>query len=216
MADRPANPSLWDEITDGVAAGGDALAGLLSDTWDARMAEAAAAAARDRTRRDGEGLAAYLRRTNPGADAIALGFAGGGIGGVTKLVGRGAFGPQIASSSWREAVERLKAMQGPAAEGGPGMGEIVGHVSHPDIGDIGVPWGVAGTGRSDGWGLAKLLRYHGEVVDDLPNLIAGMKPVGGGTNRIRLESPNHKASVRLTWDGDAKKWLLTAYEHAPP
>ena len=27
-----------------------------------------------------------------------------------------------------------------------------------------------------------------------------------------MESPNHRAAVRLNWDGQAKKWLLTAYQ----
>jgi hypothetical protein len=136
-----------------------------------------------------------------------------------RHVGTGLFGPQIAASAWREAVDALKGMQGKA----PGQGEIVGHVYHPDIGDIGVPWGAAGTGRSDGWGLAKLLQYHPEVVDELPSIIAGMTASAGakqGATRVRLESPTHNASVSLNWLGKAKKWLLTAYERgggsAPP
>ena len=91
-------------------------------------------------------------------------------------------------------------------------GEVPGVLRHPEIGEISLPWGKAGTSVSDGAGLAKLLKWHPEVVDDLPNLIEGMAIQSRTTNRVRLEAPDHMAVVRLEYDGEAKSWLLTAYE----
>ena len=91
-------------------------------------------------------------------------------------------------------------------------GEAIGALHHPDLGDIDLVWGEAGTGASDGYGLAKLLKWHPEVVDGLQEILSSMKVASRSENRIRLESADHAASVRLSWDGQAKHWLLTAYE----
>jgi len=91
-------------------------------------------------------------------------------------------------------------------------GEAVGALHHPDIGDIDLVWGKEGTGASDGYGLAKLLKFHPEVVKDLQNIVSGMNVVTEGKNRKVLESPTHSATIRLDWNKESKKWLLTAYE----
>jgi len=91
-------------------------------------------------------------------------------------------------------------------------GEAVAALHHPEIGDIDLVWGVVGTGASDGYGLAKLVRFHPEVLDDLQGALSAMQIVQRGPNRIRLASPTHKAVVRLDWDGRSKTWLLTAFE----
>lgn len=39
-----------------------------------------------------------------------------------------------------------------------------------------------------------------------------MNVVSRTANRVKLESGTHEGSVRLTWDGKTKKWLLTAFE----
>lgn len=91
-------------------------------------------------------------------------------------------------------------------------GEAVGALHHPKIGDIDLVWGKEGTGASDGYGLAKLLKFHPEVVGDLQNIVSNMELVTDGKNRKILESPTHAATVRLDWNKENKKWLLTAYE----
>lgn len=101
------------------------------------------------------------------------------------------------------AVAHLKEVQ---------TGEAIGALSHPEIGEIDLVWGKEGTSKSDGYGLAKLLKWHPEVVDDLQNILSGMQVVSKNDNRAQLESPDHKAAIRLKWDGEAKKWLLTAFE----
>ncbi len=91
-------------------------------------------------------------------------------------------------------------------------GEAVGALHHKDIGDIDLVWGKEGTGKSDGFGLAKLVKYHPEVLDDLQEIIDDMTVVKKNANRVQLGSKTHKASVRLAWDKEKKNWLLTAYE----
>ena len=91
-------------------------------------------------------------------------------------------------------------------------GEAVGALHHKDIGDIDLVWGTEGTGKSDGFGLAKLVKYHPEVLDDLQEILDDMTVVKKNANRVQLESKTHKASVRLAWDEEKKNWLLTAYE----
>lgn len=91
-------------------------------------------------------------------------------------------------------------------------GEAIGALYHPEIGDIDLVWGYEGTGRSDGFGLAKLVKYHPEVVSNLQGILSEMVISSRSDTRIQLESSKYKAAIRLTWDGEKKTWLLTAFE----
>ena len=91
-------------------------------------------------------------------------------------------------------------------------GEVVGALNHPEIGDIDLVWGEEGTSNSDGYGLAKLAKYHPEVLDNLQEIINDMRVTKRSANRVQLESDTHQAAVRLTWDNKSKNWLLTAFE----
>ncbi len=91
-------------------------------------------------------------------------------------------------------------------------GEAVGALSHPEIGDIDLVWGEEGTSNSDGYGLAKLAKYHPEVLENLQEIINDMRVTKRSANRVQLESDTHQAAVRLTWDNQSKNWLLTAFE----
>ncbi len=120
-------------------------------------------------------------------------------------IGHGAFGDiydQFKGKA-QEAIAFLSEKQG---------GEAIGALHHKDVGDIDLVWGNEGTGHSDGFGLAKLVKYHPEVLNDLQGLIDDMHVVSRNANRINLESDTHKAAVRLEWDGEKKNWLLTAFE----
>ena len=122
-----------------------------------------------------------------------------------KPVGVGAFGNiynQFRGNA-KAAIEFLKKVRG---------GEAVGALHHKDIGDIDLVWGKEGTGHSDGYGLSKLVKYHPEVLDDLQEILNDMRVVSSSKNRVNLESETHKAGVRLTWDGERKSWLLTAFK----
>lgn len=128
-----------------------------------------------------------------------------GVAAEIKPVGFGAFGNiynQFRGKA-KAAIEFLKKVRG---------GEAVGALHHKDIGDIDLVWGKEGTGHSDGYGLSKLVKYHPEVLDNLQEILNDMRVVSSSKNRVNLESETHKAGVRLTWDGERKSWLLTAFK----
>jgi len=119
--------------------------------------------------------------------------------------GFGDFGP-ILTEFYHDAagaIAKLKEMQ---------TGEAVAALHHPDLGDIDIVWGKEGSGHSDGYGLAKIIKFHGEIVDQLQSVIDSMSVVKRTENRVQLESEKHKATVRLEWNKKAKQWLLTAFE----
>ncbi|CCJ48973.1 Hypothetical protein BN117_1640 [Bordetella parapertussis Bpp5] len=117
----------------------------------------------------------------------------------------GPFGPVLRDfqGDARGAIAKLLEMK---------SGEAIGALHHPDIGDIDLVWGEEGTRRSDGYGLAKLAKWHPEVLDDLQGILSTMKVTSRTENRVNLESADHRAGVRLTWDDQAKHWLLTAFQ----
>ncbi|MGM9844537.1 MAG: hypothetical protein ACI30S_09980 [Muribaculaceae bacterium] len=122
-----------------------------------------------------------------------------------KPVSMGSFGPvfDVYKGDAKNAIALLRLIE---------SGEVVGALHHDEIGDIDLVWGKTGTGRSDGYGLAKLIKYHPEVLEDLQGILDSMEVTARSDNRIQLESDTHQASVRLTWDNESKKWLLTAFE----
>jgi hypothetical protein len=126
-------------------------------------------------------------------------------GPTLKEVGTGLFGPVFETiSDWNTAVRTLVKTR---------TGEVRGLLQHPDVpGPIDVPWGKPGTRKSDGWGLAKMLRFHPEVVAEFPQILFGMRATSISPNRIILDSPNHKAAVSLDWHGASKTWLLSGYQ----
>jgi hypothetical protein len=116
------------------------------------------------------------------------------------------FGPVFEDlrGDWKEGIQRLLKEQD---------GEVPEALTHPLIeGGIDLIWGEAGTGKGDGYGLAKIAKFHPEVLDGLPDLIADMQIISRSKNRVRLESPAHQAVIRLEFDGRRKTWLLTAFE----
>lgn len=141
------------------------------------------------------------RKLKPFADYAKVKFSLKDI----KPVGVGAFGNiynQFRGNA-KAAIEFLKKVRG---------GEAVGALHHKDIGDIDLVWGKEGTGHSDGYGLSKLVKYHPEVLDNLQEILNDMRVVSSSKNCVNLESETHKAGVRLTWDGERKSWLLTAFK----
>lgn len=105
-------------------------------------------------------------------------------------------------SVWEDARAVLESSKG---------GEVPGALYHPDIGPIDVKWG---DGKG---GYAHIVEKHPEVLDALPEIIDAMEVRSRSENRIQLESEDHKAAVRLDWDGQKQTWLLTAFrkEDAP-
>ncbi|SEL25761.1 hypothetical protein [Nitrosovibrio tenuis] len=95
-------------------------------------------------------------------------------------------------------------------------GEAVGALHHKDVGDIDLVWGSEGTAEKnfeDGFGIAKLVaKGRSDLLKDLQSSIDAMDVKTRSKNRVILESKDHRAIVRLDWDGDQKTWLMTAYE----
>ncbi len=92
-------------------------------------------------------------------------------------------------------------------------GEAIAALHHLNVGDIDLPWGVEGTGRDDGFGLAKLIRWHPEVLDDLQGFVSSLVVKQRDRKRIQLWDGNsRRAVVKLSFDDAQKHWLLTAYE----
>lgn len=101
-------------------------------------------------------------------------------------------------------------------------GEVPGawNHPHPEVGDIDLMWGKPGNPSNDfkgGYGLSHIIAKHVEArqdldLNDLPEAVQRMQPAGiEQGNRLILQSPDHKAVVVLDWNGQAKKWLLSAY-----
>lgn len=90
-------------------------------------------------------------------------------------------------------------------------GEAIGALHHKDVGEIDLVWGEEGSAHSDGFGLAKLAKYHPEVLFNLQEILNDMVVTKRSANRVQLESEKYKAAVRLTWDNQKKTWLLTMF-----
>lgn len=100
-----------------------------------------------------------------------------------------------------EAVDWLVKNQG---------GDARAALHHPEIGPIDLIWGRGG---ANGFGLAKIIDRHPEVLEDIQGHLSRMKPVAdkATANTIQLDSPTHQAVVRRNWKGAPKDWLLTEY-----
>ncbi len=87
-------------------------------------------------------------------------------------------------------------------------GEAKGALYRKDIGDIDLVWGKSGP---NGYGVAHILESHGEnTVRNIPNIIKNgvVKKIG---DRLHIDTPDNRASVRLDWNGKEKKWVVTAF-----
>lgn len=101
-----------------------------------------------------------------------------------------------------------------------GGGEAQAALYHPEIGDVDLIYGVAGDSPSNkGYGLAKIIAWHPEVLDDLQGRLNEMRVVRmptGNEKRIKLSSPRGEASVSLDYNSERRTWLLTEYDKTVP
>ena len=94
-------------------------------------------------------------------------------------------------------------------------GEALGALSHPEVGEIDLVWGEA-TKRGSGFGLAKIERWHPEMLATLPARLAAMHKLRASDHSIILGTTDSEAVVKLDAYGTPKRWLLTAYEKTKP
>lgn len=114
------------------------------------------------------------------------------------------------SDSFRDAVDRLMRDE---------TGEVSGALHNMDVGPIDLVWGTPGSpGRDyeDGYGLSHILAKHPEISPyTLEGIVASSKKVREKGNTAEIETPDHRAIIKLDWNGRRKKWLLTAFEINP-
>jgi hypothetical protein len=130
--------------------------------------------------------------------------------GGAPAASQGPFGPEFpeVSGDWESTLATLQRLK---------TGVVPAALEHSEIGPIDVPYGRSNTkpGANDGFGLAHVLEDHPEVdAAELPELIARMRVKSRSANRVILKSADHKAAVRLDYDGEARTWLLSAYGKA--
>ncbi|WP_257806357.1 DUF2213 domain-containing protein [Burkholderia glumae] len=143
---------------------------------------------------------------HPRGEDGKFGSGGGGSSSESSSPKVGPFGPILTNfkGDAQGAIKALTEMQD---------GEAIGALHHPEIGDIDLIWGKAPGEGQEGYGLAKLVTKHPEVLHDLQGILSSMSVVQpSGKNRVRLSSATHRGVVRLSWDGESKSWLMTAFE----
>jgi len=87
-------------------------------------------------------------------------------------------------------------------------------IYHPQLGYIDLPYGRPPSGKIKGYGLAKLIDKHPEVLNNLQEIVASTRIYFYDVKRNRyfLKSDKYEAVISLTWLEENHHWLLTAYE----
>ena len=93
-------------------------------------------------------------------------------------------------------------------------GYVQGAFYREDIGDITLPYGVEGSGKSDGWGLAKIAKYHPEALHRLDEIVKGeFYTDSKGRPNIRLG--DEIIGLRNNWKGqETPFWVISSYKKA--
>ncbi len=125
-----------------------------------------------------------------------------------KPVDEGPFGPVFDQFRGKcvEAIAWLSTIK---------TGEALGALQHSAVGEIDLVWGNA-EGRGSGFGLAKIARWHPEMLPHLQDKISVMSKVRENANTVLLADAKGEAVIRLNAFGQSKRWLLTAYEKIEP
>lgn len=94
-----------------------------------------------------------------------------------------------------------------------GDGVAIAALYHKDIGDIDLRWGEASSNdRATGHGLAKIIEWHPEVLDDLQKFVGALEIQQKQRTKIIMKGRgNKKAALRIDLESGSGHWLLTAY-----
>ena len=85
-------------------------------------------------------------------------------------------------------------------------GEALGALHHDEIGDIDLVWRKVGTRKNDGYGLAKLVKFHPEVLDNLHGVLGCMHVTKRTENHVQLENEESQEAVaQAQADYEARK-----------
>ncbi|MFG1212006.1 LPD38 domain-containing protein [Xanthobacter flavus] len=104
---------------------------------------------------------------------------------------------------WREAVDWMRTEK---------AGEVPGAFHREGVGDIDLIYGWYDPATDKGIGFAKIEGKHPEAIDRLGDIITNGDILSRTENRIRIGGDDGIAVVRLDYDGEARTWLMTAYD----
>ncbi len=82
------------------------------------------------------------------------------------------------AGDWRGALRRLATEK---------TGEAPGALLHPKLPPTDLVFGKEGANHGAGYGVAKLIKWHPEVLDKLGEIFAGLPIVTEGPNRVELD-----------------------------
>ncbi len=93
------------------------------------------------------------------------------------------------------------------------QGQVAGAFYRQELGDITLAWGEAGTGKSDGWGLAKIVKYHPEAVEKLEDVVKNGVYYLDQKGRPNVELNGILVGLRDNWRGEKTPyWVVSSYE----
>lgn len=91
-------------------------------------------------------------------------------------------------------------------------GEATQALYNKHVGYVDIVYGYAGTKNSDGFGLAKIIRFHPEVINKIGKIFSNLDMKSKSANRIILENDDYKCVVSLMLFERKKTWLLTLFK----
>ena len=94
-------------------------------------------------------------------------------------------------------------------------GVAVAALHHPILGDIDLVWGNSGDKRSKGYGLAKIVEHHPEVLEGMQEIFNRMTLVKyrGVKGFDILDGKRHyAATIRINYNNTNRKWLMTMFK----
>lgn len=92
------------------------------------------------------------------------------------------------------------------------QGQVQGAFYRSDIGDITLVWGKEGTGKSDGFGLAKIAKFHPEALDKLDQIISKGAFLYDEKQRPNIVLDDYIVGIRNDWKGDKTPyWVISSY-----
>lgn len=130
----------------------------------------------------------------------------GGFVGATKFHGYGPHGPFWTADGWDDVLKVLRENK---------AGAVLNAVSHEKTGPVAVPYGVEGTSNSNGYGLAKIDKWHPGDAEAVPDIFPKMDVVSDSNNRVRLDGKGHFSVVGKEYYGEPLVWLNTFFRKNP-
>lgn len=96
-----------------------------------------------------------------------------------------------------------------------GDGIAVAALHHPLLGDVDLVWDNEGDKRKKGYGLAKIIKYHPEVlngIQEILNRTVIVKYKGEKGFDVYDNKKNYVATIRIRYNGENRNWLMTMFK----